>query len=244
MHPSFKAVAGLLAVAALAAPALAGKNGQTSWNTSWSSDSEQRDFAYALVEPTDEGGSLTMTGLESDKDDVLRLRDRIEGSFVWIRSGSKRALIRDQGMVERAQEIMAPEIELNRSSGSLGGVQGDLGGTQGELGAEQGRLGARQARLGQEQARLALRAAGKSMTAAQRREYERRMDELSAEQEELSAMQERLGRKQAAMGKDQERLGAEQSRFAEHRKEVCAQVQREMREFLADASAKGLTEKP
>jgi bla regulator protein blaR1 len=244
MHTSLKTVAGLLVLAALAAPALAGKKGHSSWTQTWSSDSDQRDFAYALVEPSDDGGSLTLTGLESDRDELLRLRDRIDGTFVWIRSGSKRALIRDEAMVERAQEIMSPEIELNRSSGRLGGVQGSLGGTQGELGAEQGRLGERQARLGVAQARLAMRAAGKSMTPAQRREWQREMDELSAEQEELAGLQERLARKQEAMGEDQERLGAEQSRFAEHRKEVCAQVRREMKEFLADATARGLTEKP
>jgi len=91
--------AGALLAMVVASPALAGGKADSSWNEIWTSDSSYRDFAYALFEPTEEGGSLMLTGLAADRSEVLKLARHTTETFVWVRSGKERWLIRDAAAV-------------------------------------------------------------------------------------------------------------------------------------------------
>jgi chromosome segregation ATPase len=226
--------------AALALGLLARPAGAGSWTTSWTSDSEYRQFAYALVEPTeDDGGYSILAGLESDRDELKRQSGRIEGSFVWMRQGNKRYVIQDPALVKRAKDILEPEAEMNQNQGKIGELQGQLGETQGQLGEEQGRLGERQARLAERQAKLAELQARRNIDAATRDQIDRLKEEIDAEQESIGRAQSRLGTQQEKMGRDQSKLGVEQQRAGQHRSEVVARVRVQMRSLLADAIKRG-----
>jgi hypothetical protein len=212
---------------------------ETSWNQTWTSDSEHTDFAYALVQKTESGGSLNLSGTESDKEDLMRQRDRTDGSFMWLRQGSKRYLVTDAATLARAKTIMAPELEISRNQSQLGEIQSHLGRTQSQVGVEQGNLGVRQAQLGQELARIALERARPGTSDARQQELEREGAALAAELEELGRAQENLGSKQSRMGGDQSKLGDAQALEAERRKEVYATVRSQMKGLLEQAIASG-----
>ena len=224
----------------LASSAFAGGSSHDSWNEVWSSDSSFPDFAYALVEPTASGGSLTLTGQESDRAEVLRQHKRTPGAFVWFRSGKERYLLQDPAAIAQAKEILEPELALNREQSRLGDLQSDIGDTQSKIGDEQSRIGDEQARLGDRQAALADKAVDASAGGSRRQAYEREQQEIAQQQEELGRAQARLGEMQARVGLDQAKLGAEQEKFGAHRKEVQASVRSQMRTFLATARANGL----
>lgn len=227
-------------LAALALGLLAGTSAAGSWTTSWTSDSEYRQFAYALVEPTeDDGGSSILAGLESDRDELKRQSSRIEGAFVWMRQGNKRYVIQDPALIKRAKDILEPESEIDLNQGKLGEMQGSLGEAQGQLGEEQGRLGERQARLAERQSKLAELQARRNIDAATRDQIDRLKEEIDAEQESIGRAQSRLGTQQEKMGRDQSKLGAEQQRAGQHRSQVVARIRVQMRSLLADAIASG-----
>lgn len=227
-------------LAALALGLLAGPAGAGSWTTTWSSDSEYPELAYALVQPTaDDGGFSILAGLEGDRDELKRETARIEGSFVWMRVGRKRYVIQDKALVARAKDILEPEARISLNQGKLGEMQGHLGEAQGQLGEEQGRLGERQARLAERQARLAELEARRNVDAATRELIERLKKEIDDEQEEIGRAQNRLGSQQEKMGRDQSKLGLELQRAGQHRSEVVARIRVQMRSLLAEAIASG-----
>jgi hypothetical protein len=221
----------------LVASSASAKN--TSWSQTWTSDSEHKEFAYALLERTEDGGSLSLWGTERDKEELMSKRDQADDSFVWMRSGSMRYLVTDAATIARAREIMGPELEISRSQSQLGVIQSRLGTTQSEVGVEQGHLGVRQAQIGMELARIALERARPGTSVAREDELEREGAALAAELEELSRAQENLGSKQSHMGDDQSKLGDAQTREAERRKEVCAAVRSQMKGLLSQAIASG-----
>lgn len=227
-------------LAALALGLLARPAGAGSWTTSFSSDSEYREFAYALVQPTgDDGGSSILAGLESDRGELKREHIRTEGAFVWMRAGNKRYVIQDPALIKRAKDILEPVSEIDLNQGKLGELQGSLGELQGRLGEEQGRLGERQARLAERQARLAELEARRNIDPATRAQIDRLKEEIDDEQESIGRAQNRLGAQQDKMGRDQSKLGAEQERVGQHRNEVVARIRVQMRSLLADAIASG-----
>jgi hypothetical protein len=207
---------GILVAAGLMATTVMAK--ESSWSQTWTSDSEHMDFAYGLVEQTETGGALNLSGTSDDRDALLRQREKTDGTFVWLRSGSKRYLVTDAATVARAKEILAPEIELSRNQSQLGEVQSRLGSTQSQLGVEQGRVGVRQAQIGQELARIARERVQPGTSAARQDELDREAAALAAEMDELGRAQDNLGSKQTRMGEDQSKLGDEQTRDAELRK--------------------------
>jgi hypothetical protein len=223
----------------LASMALAGGKSHDSWNEVWISDSSFQDFAYALVEPTATGGSLTLTGQESDRAEVLRQHKRVPGSLVWVRSGQERYLIRDPAAIAQAKEILEPELALNREQSRLGDLQSDIGDTQSKIGDEQSRIGDEQAKLGDRQATLADKAVDASAGGSRQQAYEREQQEILQQQEELGRAQARLGEMQAKVGRDQAKLGAEQEKFGAHRREVQGSVRSQMKDFLATARTTG-----
>jgi hypothetical protein len=232
---------GLLAAGLVSSPATA--KGNQEWNSVWTSDSEFRDFAYALVEPTPRGGSLVLTGSDRDRDEVLRQGKRVLGPFVWIRSNKDRYLIRDAATIAGVKEVLEPELRLNGQESRLGDMQARIGDMQASLGDEQAKLGDRQAELGDRQARLADRVEDAGAGGSRQKSYDREQLELSEAQAELGRAQGRLGEKQEMIGREQSKLSAEQGRFSRNRAEVQAKVRADMRVFLQRARAQGLAEK-
>jgi len=230
---------GLAIVTTLLLVASAASAKETSWSQTWTSDSNHMDFAYGLVERTANGGNMSLTGTEDDKEDLMRQRERQEGSFLWLRQGSKRYLVTDAATVAHAKEILGPELEISRNQSQLGEIQAHLGTAQSQVGVEQGHLGVRQAQIGMELARISLERARPGISDARDEELEREGAVLATELEELSRAQENLGSKQSRMGDDQSKLGDAQSREAERRQEVYAAVRSQMKSLLSQSVASG-----
>ena len=221
-------------------PAAGAKSGNESWSQSWTSDSDHQDFAYALVERTPDGGTLALNGTQKDRDDLLALRKKTDGDFLWIRRGAKRYLVTDAPTVAKAKEIYEPERAMSQAAGELGSLQGDLGSAQGDVGLEQGRIGTKQAQIGLRQAQIALELANGDVSKARRKELEAENDALSEEMERLGRAQSNLGEKQTRMGQDQTKLGEQQSKDAETRTEVYRKVRADMTRLLDAAIASGV----
>jgi bla regulator protein BlaR1 len=230
---------GLAIMTALVVVASSAAAKDTSWTQTWTSDSAYKDFAYGLVEVTEDGGTLTLTGTEGDKESLMRQREKTDDSFVWLRSGSKRYLVTDAATIARAKEILAPELEISRHQQDLGQIQSRLGTTQSDVGVEQGHIGVRQAQLGMELARISLERAQPGTSSARQKELEREGAALATEMEELSRAQENLGSKQSRMGDDQSKLGDAQAQEAERRKAVYATVRTQMKGLLEQSIASG-----
>jgi len=230
---------GLAIVATILLWASAASAKETRWSQTWTSDSNHMDFAYGLVERTANGGNVFLSGTEDDKEDLTRQRDRMEGSFLFLRQGSKRYLVTDAATVARAKETLGPELEISRSQSQIGELQANLGTAQSDVGIEQGHLGVRQAEIGMELARGALERARPGTSDARDQELEREGAALAAELEELSRAQENLGSKQSRMGNDQSKLGNAQTREADRRKEVYTGVRSQMKVLLSQAIASG-----
>lgn len=209
------------------------------WSQTWTSNSDKTDFAYALVERTDDGGNLVLNGTQGDHEDVFRLRDRSDDTFVWIRNGKKQYVLRDEAAIAKAREIMAPELELARASGEIGKLQGGLGQAQSTVGVEQGHIGVRQGQIGVQLAQIALERIGLDPRSARAKELDREEAALQEEMEELGRAQENLGEKQSRMGADQSKLGEVQSKRAEAHEEIYTKVRTDMRHLLKDSIGNG-----
>src|SRR5689334_19763809 len=214
----------------VAGPAMA-----DNWSQSWTSDSDHKDFGYALVTRTDDGGTLVLNGTQDDHDGVLKLRDRTNGEFVWIRSGKKQYVVRDAATIAKVREIMAPELELARSSGEIGQLQGGLGRAQSTIGVEQSHLGVRQAQIGVRLAGIATERIGLDPKSGRAKELDREEEDLQAEMEQLGRAQDNLGEKQSRMGEDQSKLGEVQSQRVEAHKEIYAKVRADMKDLLKES---------
>jgi hypothetical protein len=233
------ATVSLIGLAAIAVLSPAARAGEERWSQTWTSDSNHMDFAYALVQPDNLGGSLLVNGTEDDHRRVLRLKESEDGTFVWMRSGSKRWILRDKDSIARAKTVLEPELDMAQDAGDLGTLQGRLGTTQAKLGEEQARIGERQAKLGEMQARLAEQRIRAGDDRQKLRELDEMQEQIDEEMEDLSRAQDRLGGTQSRMGDDQTKMGEEQSRDAERRKGAYAQVRAAMKRLLHDAIDSG-----
>jgi hypothetical protein len=218
----------------MAGPAMA-----ENWSQTWTSNSDKQDFAYALLERTDEGGTLVINGTENDRNAVLKLRDRSDGTFVWIRNGKTRYVVRDAASIAKAREILAPELELAKTSGEIGKLQGGLGHAQSTVGVEQGHIGVRQGQIGVRLAQIGLERIGLEPKSSRAKELDREEEELQEEMEQLSRAQENLGETQSRMGQDLSKLGEMQSKRAEAHEDVYAKVRTDMKHYLRDAIGNG-----
>lgn len=161
------------------------------------------------------GKNSNTTSWNSSGDDWRRVQALRRGNepLLYVRQGGSAYVIRDAGVLARADAIMKPQRDLGARQGALGAQQGELGRRQGMIGAEQGRLGARMADASV-----------------------RRSDAVAAQMEELGRRQAALGAQQEALGRRQSALGAEQSRLAER-------ARPQFEALVADAIRRGLAER-
>lgn len=166
-------------------------------------------LSYMLV--SGDGNSM----MSGSSDDFRRAEAFRSGNspMLYVRQEGAAYVIRDPGLLRRAEAIMKP--------------QQDLGERQGELGEQQGALGEKQGALGEQQARI-----GERMADATTRQIE----ELGRQQGELGRQQAALGEQQAALGEKQAELGRQQAREAEL-------AQPKLKALVADAIRAGLAQR-
>ena len=166
-------------------------------------------LSYVLVTGD---GSSTMSGSSEDFERFEALRTG-KTPLLFVSDHGAAYVIRDPGLLHRAEAIMRPQQELGHRQGELGRMQGDLGRAQGALGAEQGRLGAQMADT-----------------------TPRHMGDLGAKQAALGRQQSALGARQADLGRQQAELGRQQARLAE-------QAKPQFQALVAEAIKRGLAQR-
>lgn len=194
-----------------------------------------------------DGDSATINGSDSDLAVIKRLHKN-NPSMLWFRRGDKAYLIRDRIMLEKAKATFQPVIALAREQGRLAEKQGALAGQQAGWAARDAAIAQEQAALAQRQAQLAAR-----MTAADKPTHDAEQRNTAAEQRSLELAQARLEQRSAAMEAElhsrQKAIDAQQADFEKQQqamekrqREMSTQADRDMRELLDEAIAKGLAE--
>jgi hypothetical protein len=163
--------------------AAAMETAQSSGKAVASRDRDRLEYALMLNEH-----STMMSGTI----DTARLR-ALRGTsprLLWFRLNGRQYVVRNDGAIDRAEqitrvlrEIGAAQGEVGAKQGAIGAQQGQVGAKQGSIGARQGAIGAKQGEIGARQAALAAREMGASD--AQRQQLDRQREALDADMRKL-----------------------------------------------------------
>jgi beta-lactamase regulating signal transducer with metallopeptidase domain len=202
------------------------------WN-----DDGHRGFAFMT-----RTGSHMMRGTSDDAKLAKKLWAESESDLLFFRDATGTWVVRDAGLVQEAQRILAPQTELGNQQAELGERQAELGGRQAELGEQQAKLGTRQARLATEQARLAVRQMQAGADRAAQDDLRAQMHELSRRQAEVGQEQSELGQRQSVLGEQQSVLGERQSELGARQAELARQAEPKLWDLLQRARDAGVAE--
>jgi DNA repair ATPase RecN len=212
----------------------------SSYSYGWSSDDEKRQsFAYVLVHRGGESSGMTGSGNASDWQDVARLKEKLDGEFLWARLDDRRYVIDDPDVIQRVEDAFAPQTELGKHQSEIGSMQSRLGEQQSQLGERQSQLGAQQSLIGEEQARLATEMARRSQRRMSADDLERRSEALADQMDELGRAQERLSSLMEPLSEQQEKLGAQMEELSRQMAQISQQATREVRELIDAAIHEG-----
>jgi hypothetical protein len=171
--------------------------------------SSNSDQAYVLLQ----GNSTLMNGSMLDMAEARR-QQRNGEQLLWFRKGRASYVVRDPALLARFQSTF-------EETSALADAQGKLGDRQGELGEQQGKLGERQGEISMRYAELALGKAQAERQAA-----------LAAQQRGMAEQAQFLAERQAVMAREQAKLAAKQAA-------ASARTEREVKNLIDEALAKG-----
>lgn len=136
-----------------------------------------------------------------DGDDMERIGPRIHGPTLWARRDGHEWLVRDAGLVLRAQNLMTRAHELARR-------QNEVGARQSKIGDQQTLLGKKISKLGEEMTALA----GASDDDEKIDALDEQMDKLTDQMEELAEQNETLADEMEERGEALQEAYAEAGR--------------------------------
>lgn len=197
-------------------------------------DKDKGRLEYVLVNRDRHG--VTMSG---SWEDAQRIKQQYGGERVlWFRRDGKSYLVKDQAVIDEAEQINRPVAEIGAKQGevgakqgAIGAKQGAVGARQGEVGAKQGAIGAKQGAIGAKQGMLAMKEAGK-LTDEERREIEVEREQLAKEMDTLNAEMEKLGEEMRHASEPMEDFGKEMEALSREMEGLS----REMNEAVAKAN--------
>lgn len=185
--------------------------------------------------------ALTIYGTKADAAAIKRLPKK-NAPMLWYRQGNTAYLIHDRSIIQRAEHLHAPVIELDQRQGQLAGKQGELAGRQAGLAARQAAFAERQANLASQEAALAAHAADgtdRQAFAAQRQALAARKADL---EKQHTALRNELDAKKQSLRQQQVALRQQQIALRAQGKRVTAQSAQAMNALLQEAKAKGLAQ--
>jgi beta-lactamase regulating signal transducer with metallopeptidase domain/predicted nucleic acid-binding Zn-ribbon protein len=193
--------------------------------------------------------SLIMSGSDEDAEHAKALRSKIPGDFIWFQRDEKSYVIRHQATVDRAKALWKPQEELGRKQEELGKQQEALGKQQEALEEkmEQVRvkipdMTAQMQKLEAEMKQLSANGG----TVEQVGDFESEIGELQSRIGEIQAdaghQQGEIGHQQGELGRKQGELGRQQGELGRQQGELARQANRQMKQLLDDALAKGLAQ--
>jgi beta-lactamase regulating signal transducer with metallopeptidase domain len=204
------------------------------------------DERFVLV--TGDSDTLTMSGSTGDARHVEKLRKSIPGDFIWFQSDEKSYIIRDQATVNRARKLWAPQEELGRKQEELGKQQEVLGKQQEEIGTkmEQVHVTVPDMTAELDKLKAELKQLNSSATVEQVGQIQSEIGELQSRigkiQSRAGEQQSKLGEQQGALGEKQGKLGEQQGELGRQQAELAKKANREMKQLLDEAIAKGIAQ--
>lgn len=170
------------------------------------------DQAYVLLQ----GNNSLMNASMADMAEARR-QQRNGEQLLWFRKGRASYVVRDPAVLARMRSAF-------EETSALADAQGKLGDRQGELGEQQGKLGERQAEISMRYAELAIGKAQAERHAA-----------LAAQQRGMAEQAQFLAERQAVMAR-------EQAKLAEKQAAASARTEREVKQLIEEALAKGVAQ--
>jgi beta-lactamase regulating signal transducer with metallopeptidase domain len=192
--------------------------------------------------------SLMMSGSSEDARHVEKLRKNIPGDFIWFQRDEKSYVIRDQGTIDRARKLWAPQEELGKKQQELGKQQEVLGKQQQELGAkmEQIRVNVPDMSAELEKLKAELKQLSSGATTEQVGHIQSEIGDLQSKigdiQSRAGDQQGKLGEEMGALGEKQGKLGQQQGELGRRQGELAEEASRQMKQLLDDAIAKGIAQ--
>ena len=214
----------LVALAFLATVLLPARASASS--NSYGFDTDHDRFGWAIVSD----GNSTTTDLD-DQEALDRLKEEYDGDFLFLREGDERYVVRDRGLIERAQRAAAPVNEAGRELGEAVSVQVREALGNSKDARERARLGRNIGRLSREIARA-----------------ERRGNDTEDLERDLSKLQRQLddmedsSRDERYTIRDKTKIKTKSEEASRHLKDATKHLKQEMRDILRDAKARHLAE--
>lgn len=206
-------------------------------------DDEQR---FVIV--SGKSDAFTMSGSGEDARHAERLKQRIQGDFIWFERDEKSYIIRDQATVERARQLWAPQEELGKKQAALGKQQEALGKQQEELGKRMQAVRVKVPDMTAELDKLKaeLQQLGPDATVEQvgriQSEIGRLQSKIGRIQSDAGDEQGKVGEEMGALGAKQGELGRQQGELGRQQGELAEKANREMKQLLDEAIKKGIAQ--
>lgn len=203
-------------------------------------DDEQR---FVIV--SGKSAAFTMSGTGEDARHVEKLKQRIQGDFIWFERDEKSYIIRDQATVDRARQLWAPQEELGKKQAVLGKQQEALGKQQEELGQRMQAVRVKVPDMTAELDKLKaeLQQLGPDATVEQvgriQSEIGRLQSKVGRIQSDAGDEQGKIGEEMGALGEKQGELGRQQGELGRQQGELAEKANQEMKLLLDDAIKKG-----
>ncbi|MBI3475363.1 MAG: hypothetical protein HY010_06500 [Acidobacteria bacterium] len=203
------------------------------------------DDALPYVIVSGKTDTLTMSGNHMDSEHIEDLRKTISGDFIWFRGSGKSYIIRDQGTIDRARALWAPQEELGKKQEELGKQQEELGKQQEELGMQMEQVQVKVPDLTNDLEKLQakLKELNSGATSDQIAEIQSQIGELQEKigdvQSQAGDRQSKLGDQMGALGEKQGRLGEQQGELGRQQGELAEKASRQMKKLLEESVTKG-----
>jgi len=195
-------------------------------DSSISFDTDRDGFGWAIVS----GENTSMSDMD-DLDSFDNLKEKYGDEFLFLREGDNRYVIRDRGLMERAQRAEKPVNDAGRELGESVTLQ-----AQEALGNSKDAR--ERARLARSIGRLSRQIARAERRGDDTEDLERDLDKL---QRQLDDMEESSrDQKMTSREKMKIKTGSEES--SRHLKHATHHLKQEMRDILHDAKARHLAE--
>ena len=211
-----------VALAALAVLALAPPLAAAGYHYGFDND-DKDNLGWVIVS----GGHNSSSDLGHE--DLEGLKDRFGRDFLYIRDGDERFVIRDRGLIRRAQDGLKPMEEAGREIGEAVGAKVGYSMRRSEGARERARLARRISRLDRRIARE--EGEDREELESEREELQQRLDQLKDDRRERHDTEER-----------EAELDAATERASRHMRDAARKQKQQLRDILREAKSRHLAE--
>jgi len=193
---------------------------------------QDKDVLHWAIVDEDRNSSSNLSELE-DLDD---LKAQYGSTFLYIRDGDERYVIKDRGMMQRVREAMKPITEAGREIGKAVGAKVSYSMRRSGYARERARMERQLARVERRLARLPDEGDDAEDQDQERQELENERQELQNQLDQLKDDR----RERHASEEQQAELDAATERASRHMREATRNLDRQLRAILKEAKSRNI----